>query len=108
MDAEPREDPRRSCAHRHFISTHGYLVLHCPGGSWLHVRQGSPVTNCDSGGPAIVELALVRPETLRPHLSVGLPLSESRGVHHNINASQHPCDTGHNSSSKKDVRKRRH
>jgi len=41
--------------------------------------KAARVTDCDSGGPAIVELSLVRPETLRPHLSMGLPLSESRG-----------------------------
>ena len=35
-------------------------------------------TGLGFGGPAVVELALGRPETLRRHLSVGLPLSESR------------------------------
>ena len=60
-----------------FMATSSSLAGQLP--VWLHVLgQGSPVTDCDSGGPAIVELSLGRPETLRPHLSVGLPLSESR------------------------------
>src|ERR1044071_3129553 len=62
---------------------------------------------CDSGGPAIVELALVRPETLRHHLSVGLPLSESCGRHPTTSASHISCDAVHSSSSNHDVRNRR-
>src|ERR1044072_3253998 len=62
---------------------------------------------CDSGGPAIVELALVRPETLRHHLSVGLPLSESCGAHPTTSASHNSCDAVHSSSSNEDVGKKR-
>lgn len=38
-----------------------------------------PVRLLNSGGPAVVEPWLGRPVTLRRHLSVGLPFSESRG-----------------------------
>jgi hypothetical protein len=50
-----------------------------PGPVFTCSDKATHAEGCDSGGPAIVELALVRPETLRHHLSVGLPLSESCG-----------------------------
>jgi len=34
-------------------------------------------TTIVSGSPAIIALSCFRPETLRPHLSMGLPLSEN-------------------------------
>src|SRR5688572_1727985 len=42
------------------------------------VHRDSPSIGLDSGGPAIVGPKPVRPETLRRHLSMALPLSESR------------------------------
>lgn len=49
-------------------------------GQLLHASdKAARSTDWDSGSPAIVELSLGRPETLRPHLSVGLPLSEIAG-----------------------------
>jgi len=110
MGAGRREKPRSSCDDRLHVSTHGYLVFTAGQGSGLHtwLGQGSPMKDCDSGGPAIVELSLGRPETLRPYLSAGLPLSESRGLDHITSASHQSCDEVHNSSSKKDVAKRRH
>src|SRR5689334_1832439 len=40
---------------------------------------GAPAVELDSGGPAVMErTALVRPVTLRRHLSAALPLSESQ------------------------------
>ena len=111
VGAGPRMAMRSSCAERRHVTTHGYLVFTGrPVPVWLHVvRQGARVDRtCDSGGPAIVELALGRPETLRPHLSAGLPLSESRGPNLTTNASHNSRDAGHSSSSNTDVRKRRH
>jgi hypothetical protein len=42
------------------------------------VNRGSPSNGLDSGGPAILGPKPFRPETLRRHLSMALPLSESR------------------------------
>src|SRR5258708_36311710 len=41
--------------------------------------EGSPCVGLDSGGPAVVgSLGPLRPVTLRRHLSMALPLAESR------------------------------
>src|SRR6516165_311229 len=39
-----------------------------------NTRRHSPVEGLDYGGPAVIEPRPLRPETLRRHLSVGLPL----------------------------------
>ena len=41
-------------------------------------RRRSPVEGLDYGGPAVVEPRLLRPETLRRHLSVGLPFAKPK------------------------------
>ena len=81
--------------------THGYLVFTAAqGGMATYARSDKAARkDCDSGGPAIVELALGRPETLRPHLSMGLPLSESRGPNLTTIASHTLRDAVHSSSS---------
>ena len=78
-----------------------------PGPVFTCSDKATHAEGCDSGGPAIVELALVRPETLRHHLSVGLPLSESCGLNPSTSASHQTCDAVHSSSSNEDVGKRR-
>jgi hypothetical protein len=43
-----------------------------------NTRRRSPVEGLDYGGPAVIEPRLLRPETLRRHLSVGLPFAKPK------------------------------
>src|SRR5690348_14304724 len=45
-----------------------------------NTHRCSPLGGLDFGGPAVVEPQLVRPETLRRHLSVGLPLTNPKAL----------------------------
>src|SRR5215469_10410147 len=45
-----------------------------------NTRRHSPVEGLDYGGPAVIEPRLLRPETLRRHLSVGLPFAKPNAL----------------------------
>ena len=45
-----------------------------------NTRRRSPVEGLDYGGPAVIEPRPLRPETLRHHLSVGLPFANPKAL----------------------------
>jgi hypothetical protein len=51
-----------------------------PGATHRLERTEQPVIRLDFGGPAVMEPVLFRPETLRRHLSVGLPCRETAHI----------------------------
>ena len=51
-----------------------------PGATHRLERTEQSVGRLDFGGPAVMEPALFRPETLRRHLSVGLPCRETATI----------------------------
>src|SRR6516162_9560763 len=59
------------------------VAINCsPSTRWrdAQTHRRSPVEGLDYGGPAVVEPRLVRPETLRRHLSVGLPFANPKAL----------------------------
>src|SRR5215469_10053793 len=76
--AQPRAAPQ-ACGLIAFESYASMTALpHLLPSHTNNTRRHSPVEGLDYGGPAVIEPRLLRPETLRRHLSVGLPFANPK------------------------------